>query len=55
MNKNDPFNAALKFAPLLEKYFLTYLIAQKNRLQEQFPLIETVSLFTLDSWLPYTA
>lgn len=30
MNKNDPFNAALKFAPLLEKYFLTYLIAQKK-------------------------
>ena len=30
MNKNDRFNAALKFAPLLEKYFLTYLIAQKK-------------------------
>lgn len=55
MNKNDSLTAALKFAPLLEKYFLTYLIAQKNRLQEQFPLIETVSRFILDLWLLYTA
>lgn len=30
MNKNDSLTAALKFAPLLEKYFLTYLIAQKK-------------------------
>lgn len=30
MNKNDSLIAALKFAPLLEKYFLTYLIAQKK-------------------------
>lgn len=30
MNKNDSLTAALKFAPLLEKYFLIYLIAQKK-------------------------
>lgn len=30
MNKNEPISAALHFAPLLEKYFLTYLIEQKK-------------------------
>lgn len=30
MNKNDSFTTVLKFASLLEKYFLTYLIVQKK-------------------------
>ncbi len=55
MNKNDSLTAALKFAPLLEKYFLTYLIAQKKSSPRTVPLIETVSRFILDLWLLYTA